>query len=192
MTKVITVVLADKRPLNLDGLAALVNSSGDVTVAGAAHDGAEAVSLARGTHPSVLVIDAELASRVPSEDIARLAPAKLLLVSDIARPSRMPAGTKGVVLRSSSGATLLEAIRTVANGGTWEMPTHPGRRGRGQSLSPREDDIVAFIAQGVSNREIAQRLGLSEQSVKNLVSRILKKRGYTNRVQIALERWSGG
>ncbi|HWP30762.1 MAG TPA: response regulator transcription factor [Fimbriimonadales bacterium] len=94
-----------------------------------------------------------------------------------------------VVFRTQSSKVLLEAVKTIALGKQWRQPIlvrKEQRRRRGIALSPRENEIADHIAKGASNRDIAQELNLSEQSIKNIVSKILKKLGLTNRVQIAL------
>jgi DNA-binding NarL/FixJ family response regulator len=97
--------------------------------------------------------------------------------------------TRGVVGTEDSVDALLRLLGGTAGSDVSDAsdaePIASRRRRRSQ-LSPRENEISALVGQGLSNREIAGRLGLGEQSVKNMLSRILKKLGMTNRVQVAL------
>jgi DNA-binding NarL/FixJ family response regulator len=188
----ISVVIADRRALILEGLAALVSNHEDFEVVGLASDPTQLIELVRQKHPAVVLMDVELANRMHADELALLRHSRLLLVSDSPLPCLLPEGTRGLLGWSASAATLYRALHSVAEGQTWEMPTRIGRRAKAQGLSPRELEIASLIAHGASNRDISQRLGITEQSVKNLISKILKKRGYSNRVQIAMEQWSEG
>lgn len=197
----IKVVLADSQALTLDGMRSLLHDAGGISVAGATSEPREVSSLVASTKPDVVLLEARMLSEMGRENVAHMRAAKrdlkIILLSEEESAARTasiaPPETKGILLRTSDGEALVSAIRAVAEGKAWEMPARtmpPETAPRSKPLSPREQDIALLVSQGLSNRDIAQRLELSEQSVKNLVSRILKKKGFINRVQIALERWS--
>ncbi|MBA3726289.1 MAG: response regulator transcription factor [Armatimonadetes bacterium] len=198
-TNEITVVLADSQTLTSEGIAAILAPADDIRLVGVASDPRQLLD-ALGGNPQVLLIDAKLLEELGDQELAEMRSVSpdtvFVVLADEANATRVaslaPSEAKGLVLRTSNSESLQKAIRAVAAGKTWDMPERgAGRAGiRGRDLSAREQDIAALVAKGLANRDIAQRLGLSEQSVKNLVSRILKKKGLTNRVQIALERWS--
>ncbi len=199
----IRVTVADPKKLNLDGLTALLGMKG-IRVVGSTSDLTDLVSLVRDSRPDVVIVDAAMASQVGDQQWVRLQKSfpglKTLLVADVETAARYavlaPPETRGMIQRSQDSDELMLAIRTIASGRMWEMPIKKplkSARGRKMSpLSPRERDIAVLITQGYGNREISQRLGLSEQSVKNLVSRILSKQGLKNRTQIALWRLASG
>lgn len=200
----VKVVLADNHTLNLEGMASLLEDVPDVEVGAAVSAAGDLVNSLRTAQPDVLVIDARMLNELSDQELARVRKAvddlKVIILTEQDSAARAaafaPPETKGLVFRTTDSRSLADAIRSVASGRLWDMPSsatnHRETAARGRGLSPRELDIAILISQGLTNREIAQRLGLSEQSVKNLVSRILKKKGLTNRVQIALERWSSG
>ena len=197
-TKEITVVLADSQTLTSEGIAAVLAPVDDIRLVGVAFDTRQLLEALEG-NPQVLLIDARLLEELGDQKLAELRSISpdtaIVVLADEATALRVaslrPSEARGLVLRTSNSASLQSAIRAVAAGKTWEMPERgTGRAGRGRELSAREQDIATLVAEGLPNRDISQRLGLSEQSVKNLVSRILKKKGLANRVQIALERWT--
>lgn len=193
----IRVLLVDPKELNLQGLAALLRLNG-VAVVGATSNCDRIDGLVTELRPDILLMDASMAcalARRTWHNMKRGWPSlKALLLADPESAAniaaKQPAESKGVVRRDCEVVKLIEAIRAVASGETWKLPmSSPPIRRQGRKMSPlsrRERDITALITQGYANREISQRLGLSEQSVKNLVSRILKKQGLKNRTQIAL------
>ncbi|MCH8275134.1 MAG: response regulator transcription factor [Armatimonadetes bacterium] len=198
----IRVVLADRETLNLHGMSALLKDVRGVKVVGTTHDAAEVFASVKDGRPQVLLIEAPMLDQVGDRSLLRLRKAApdlhiLLLSGREAAPraaALAPPEALGMVYRDGEPRSLIQAIKAVAGGRGWEMPSRPvtERAGRplAKGLSPREDDIASLVSQGYSNRLIAQRLGLSEQSVKNLVSRILRKLGLRNRVQVALWHWA--
>jgi two-component system NarL family response regulator len=199
----IRVVLADPRVLNLQGLAALLQMNG-VVVVGTTSQHEQIDTLVRDLQPDILLMDASMACALAQKTwltMKRNWPElKALLLADPESAARFaakqPAESRGIVKRDDEVEKLMQAIQTVASGETWMLPmAKPPIRQRGRRMSPlskRECEITALITQGYANRDISQRLGLSEQSVKNLVSRILKKQGLKNRTQIALWQLAAG
>ncbi|MEP0766505.1 MAG: response regulator transcription factor [Fimbriimonadia bacterium] len=195
------VAIADSLTLCRDGMVSLLSGYPHITVVGSTGSSCDVVEMCKDAQPDILLLCATIAdemTRGQFEAIASQAPtcSVVLLADDPIRltPSTIPPRVRGILQRSDSTENLLKALGVVASGKTWGLldGTQPitTRSRRGNSgLSHREKDIAALVAQGLSNREIALKLELSEQSVKNLVSRILKKLGLNNRVQIAMKCW---
>ena len=131
--------------------------------------------------PDVIIADSQMLRNAVGRSINGTS--KVIQIADSDTLVAPTPATRAVVRRSESSRELKEAIRRVAKGQTYSLP-EPSMAGK--KLSRREQEIAQLVAQGMSNRSIAEELGLSEQSVKNLVSRILRKTGLGNRVQLAL------
>jgi DNA-binding NarL/FixJ family response regulator len=179
--KKIRVVLGDLQTLNLEGMNAILKGNRSVSVVATADDPKELAAAVKKKSPDVVVVDSQMLRRVPTRGINGHSKV-IQLVEPGTAISTTPA-TMGVVKRNDGVRELKDAIRRVARGETYELPASGNS---GSKLSRREQDITRLVARGLSNRAIADDLGLSEQSVKNLVSRILKKFGMDNRVQLAL------
>ena len=139
---------------------------------------AEAV---KAKSPDVIIADSQMLRNSVGRSINGTS--RVIQIADSDTLVAPTPATRGVVRRSESSRELKEAIKRVAKGQTYSLP-EPSMTGK--KLSRREQEIAQLVAQGMSNRSIAEELGLSEQSVKNLVSRILRKTGLGNRVQLAL------
>jgi DNA-binding NarL/FixJ family response regulator len=200
----IRVLVVDDHPVFRDGLAALVDSSPDMTVAAVAGDGAEAVRLA-AAGVDVVLMDLNLPTLsgvAATAAIGALDPAPAVLVvtmvdDDDSVMAALRAGARGYVLKGASGAEIAAAVRTVAGGGAVFGAGVAGRvlaagpdalRSRDPAgLTAREADVLAGIARGESNARIARSLGLSVKTVQNNVSRILDKLQVSDRTQAALK-----
>ncbi|MCL6624493.1 MAG: response regulator transcription factor, partial [Fimbriimonadales bacterium] len=197
----IKVVLADQHQLSLEGLLPILKSAKGLHLVGATSHPQEALKLIRETRPDIFVADDRTVEQLGEKAFSQLAEElpdlKLLIITEKERAPKAyataPRELFGVVYRQDPPTTLMEAIETIGEGNSWRMPEPPPppKRGRppASGLSPRESQIVDLIAYGYPNRQIAQRLRVSEQSVKNLGSRILKKLGLENRTQVAIWRW---
>jgi len=179
--KKIRVVLGDLQTLNLEGMSAVLKGSKALSVVAASDDPKKLADAVKKKSPDVVVVDAQMLRRIPSGSINGLS--KVIQLAESGVSINATPSTAGVVRRNDGVRTLKVAIRKVAKGETFELPKPSKSRVK---LSRREQDIVSLVARGLSNRAIADDLGLSEQSVKNLVSRVLKKCGMDNRVQLAL------
>ena len=199
------VVVVDDHPIFRDGLAALVTSLPDMRVVAAAADGPEAIEAARAPDVDVVLMDLNLPSMSGVDATARItalpsAPAVLVITmvdDDDTVVAALRAGARGYVLKGAPSEEIAAAIRTVSTGGavfgagvaaqvlTW---TTPARQGRSEpdELTERERDVLALIADGTSNPQIARALGLSTKTVQNYVSRILDKLQLADRTQAAL------
>lgn len=204
----IRVCLADDQALVRGGLKALLGLLGGIEVVAEAVDGEAAVAAALSTNPDVLLLDVRMPKLTGVEVIQQLArqkrlPPTLLLTTfedDIALIQGVKAGARGYLLKGVSPETLLEAIRTVASGGTYlyaPLVSDLTRDGikeswRGDAfdllepLTERELEILRLMASGIGNREIAAALALSEGTVKNHVSSVFSKLSVTDRTKAVL------
>ena len=206
----IRIMLADDDPIIIQGLSMIIGSKEGFEVVGAAGDGREAVRLARGLKPDVAVLDI----RMPVMNGIEAASAMLkeglcapLLLTTFDEPEliadALMAGARGYILKNSPADRILSAIQAVAEGGTVFAPDVIGyiqsmikapQKSGGETLedvfaglTARELEIVALIAEGLSNAQIAEKLFLADGTVRNHVSTILEKAGLEHRTQIAVK-----
>jgi DNA-binding NarL/FixJ family response regulator len=197
---VIRVLVCDDHPLFRDGLAALLDTVADVEVADAVGDGETAVRRTAELRPDVLLMDLNLPGMPGLEAIRRVLrgeqpPAVLVLTmvdDDDSVTASLQVGARGYVLKGAGQEEVLAAIRTVAAGGAVFGPGAAerllaGSRGRWSiELTSRESEVLALVADGRSNSEIAAELGISLKTVQNHVSRVLAKLQVRDRTQAAL------
>ena len=210
MPEALRVVIADDQPLMRAGLRTLLELESDIEVVGEAEDGREAVAEASRLRPDVVLMDVQMPHLTGVEATrtlrAQLPEVRVLILTtfddDRTVFEGLGAGASGYLLKDVSGEELAAAVRTVAAGGAVMGPAVAGKvLGRVvrapvgdrletgdllEPLNPRELEILAAIGDGLSNPEIARRLGLAEGTVKNYVSRILQKTGSDDRTQAAL------
>ena len=191
----ISVLIVDDHPVVRQGLRALLEVQDDMTVAGEAGDGPVAISLAETLRPDIVLLDLKL----PGMDgIAVLAPLRaagprVLVLTSATEPTAaaaaVRAGAAGVVYKDIDPAALVRAIRSVHDGNMLLAPEAVGslvRGSRADTLTAREREVLAGIADGKSNREIARLLHVSEKTVKAHVSAVLAKLGVQDRTQAAV------
>jgi DNA-binding NarL/FixJ family response regulator len=192
---VISVLIVDDHPVVRQGLRALLEVQDDMTVAGEAGDGPAAISLAESLRPDIVLLDLKL----PGMDgVAVLRPlraagVRVLVLTSATEPSAaaaaVRAGAAGVVYKDIDPAALVRAIRSVHDGNMLLAPEAVGslvRGSRADTLTAREREVLAGIADGKSNREIARLLRVSEKTVKAHVSAVLAKLGVQDRTQAAV------
>jgi DNA-binding NarL/FixJ family response regulator len=212
----ITVVLADDDELTRAGLRLIVESDSELSVVGEAADGHEAVQLARALHPDLVLMDVRM-PRVDglqattqmvdeSEGLTRV----LILTTfelDEYVFGALRAGASGFLLKRSSPEDLTEAIKVVAAGESLLAPSvtsrlieefvrHPVasalRESSFEVLTHRELEVLTLVGRGLSNAEIADRLYISQATVKTHIKRILMKLGLRDRVQAVVAAYEGG
>jgi DNA-binding NarL/FixJ family response regulator len=201
------VLVVDDHPIFRDGLAALLGSLADLDLAGVAADGPAAVDLVAAGGIDIVLMDLNLPSMSGVEATGRIValpdPPSVLVVTmvddDDTVLAAMRAGARGYVLKGASGDEIAAAIRTVAAGGAVFGPGvaaqilartsggAPTFAGENDGLTDRELDVLALLADGTSNAQIARSLGLSLKTVQNYVSRILDKLQVSDRTQAALK-----
>jgi DNA-binding NarL/FixJ family response regulator len=210
----IRVCLVDDQALIRSGLKALLQLLGGVEVVAEAADGEAAVTTVISSNPDVLLLDVRMPKLNGVEVVEALArkgklPATLLLTTfedDNALIQGVKAGARGFLLKGASPETLLEAIRSVADGGTYlyaPLVSDLARSGIKEShqddgygvlepLTDRELQILRLMASGIGNREIAQALDLREGTVKNHVSSIFSKLSVADRTKAVLRAIAAG
>lgn len=213
MTTLIRVGLVDDQALFRAGIRMLVSSQADLEFVGEAGDGVEGIVMAERERPDVILMDIRMpvmdgieatrAILVAAAAKGGKSPRIIVLTTfdlDEAATRAIRVGASGFVLKDADPEFLLAAIRTVHAGtaviaasATRELFEHfndrpsPGREPEEYgALTPREREIFALAAQGLSNSEIATREFLSEATVKTHVSRILGKLGLRDRVQLVV------
>ena len=204
MTAQISVLIADDHPVVRQGLRVLLSVQGDIAVVGEAGDGRTAVDLATALAPAVILLDLKLPGLDGLEVLAELRdrglPARVLVLTSAADPAAvtlaMRAGAAGFLYKDVDPDALVRAVRSVNDGNTLLAPEAAGllvRAGAGRdavrglgALTGREREVLAQIAEGRSNREIARLLRVSEKTVKTHVSSVLAKLGVADRTQAAL------
>ena len=199
----IKVLIADDHTVVRKGIRALLETEPGIEVVGEARDGEDALHKALALKPDVVLMDLVMpvmdgvqATRALKE---RLPGAKVLVLTSFAEDRRIvaaiEAGAAGYLLKDSSPEDLVRAIREVHRG---ESSLHPavaqrlisrlrgGEEPKREPLTERETKVLSLIARGLSNREIAKALAISEPRVRTHVSNILRKLGLKSRTQAAL------
>jgi DNA-binding NarL/FixJ family response regulator len=195
-------VIADDHEVVLRGLTVTIAGEPDMQLFGTATTGAEAVALVQATKPDVALLDIAMPDMdgIAAAGALRAAHPRLVILmlssySDDARIyAALRAGANGYLLKEMSGDALLASIRAAARG---EPQLHPKIAQRLMDrmappedplaqLSPREREVLRWIARGLSNKEIAAATDLTEQTVKSYVREILSKLQVADRTQAAL------
>lgn len=212
----VTVLVVDDQETVQAGFAALLDTQPDLTVVGTAADGAAAVRLVAALDPDVVLMDV----RMPRMD--GIEATRRLVAANVTRPrvlilttfdldeyvyEALRVGASGFLLKDVTAEQLFDAVRVVAVGDALLAPNvtrrlisefatmRNGPRSKPASLdqlTPREVDVLVLLAEGLSNREIAARLVVAEETVKTHVSRILTKLGLRDRTQAVVAAYESG
>jgi DNA-binding NarL/FixJ family response regulator len=206
---VIRIVVADDHEVVRSGYAALLDTQPDFTVAGTATDGAEAVALCRRHQPDVVLMDVRMPTMDGIEATRRISGPKVLILTtfdlDEYVYDALRAGASGFLLKDVTAERLFDAVRVIASGEALLAPTVTRRligefarlRPRPRppalaTLTPRETEVLRLVAEGLSNPEIAERLVVTEETVKTHVSRMLGKLGLRDRTQAVVAAYESG
>jgi DNA-binding NarL/FixJ family response regulator len=210
---VIRVLVVDDQPLVRSGFRMVLEERPDLELAGEASDGAEAVELARELDPDVILMDVRMPNLDGVEATRQLVDsgtrARILVLTtfdlDEYVYAAIRAGASGFLLKDVEPAELVDAIRVVAAGNSLFGPAATERlverfsqqpspdAGRSlDELTEREKEILTLLASGLSNAELAERLFLSETTVKTHVSSILRKLRVRDRVQAVIAAYDAG
>lgn len=209
MTDSITVLIIDDHELVRQGVRAFLDAQPDLVVVGEAGDGREGMRLAESLSPDVVLMDLLMPGMDGIETTRRLkevSPRSQVVVltshhDDGHLFPALRAGALSYVLKSVGAGELAGAVRRAAAG---EPTLHPrvamrlmdDVRGEGtpraSELTPRELDVLKLIAEGLSNADIAARLGIAEKTVKGHVGNVLSKLHLTDRTQAAVYAWRTG
>ena len=207
----IRILIADDHPVFRQGLLAVFRNQPEFTIVGEATDGRRALELTRKLNPDILLLDLVMPHLTGLETLRELAgsatPVRtIVLTASIEKEQIAQAlqlGARGILLKDAATEILLAGIRTVMNGQFWVgqnkvtdlveilhsyMPSPAGPKGLKQTfgLTARELDVVSAIVSGFTNREIAGKFSISEQTVKHHLRNIFDKVGVSNRLELAL------
>jgi DNA-binding NarL/FixJ family response regulator len=207
----IRVLIADDHPVFRQGLMSVFRTEPEFKIVGEAADGKQALELIQKLHPDILLLDLIMPRLAGLDTLRELGSAPtpvrtIVLTASIEKEQIAQAlqlGARGIVLKDAPTDVLLASIRTVMNGQFWvgqekvtdlvdilrsylppETDTKNAKKTFG--LTVRELDVVAAIVSGFTNREIAQKFSISEQTVKHHLRNIFDKVGVSNRLELAL------
>jgi DNA-binding NarL/FixJ family response regulator len=210
----IRVVVADDQGMVRSGFTVLLNAQPDIEVVGEAVNGREAITRAADLRPDVILMDVRMpvldGLQATREITALPDPPKILVLTtfdlDDYVYEALRSGASGFLLKDASANELADAVRLVAAGDAMlapgvtrrliaefarmGAPRGPNRKLEG--LTERESEVLALVARGLSNAEIAERLFVAEQTVKTHVSRILMKLGLRDRTQAVVLAYETG
>jgi len=205
----IRVLIADDHAIFRDGLRRLLELEPEFEVVGEAADGAETIVQTQQIHPDILLLDLAMPRMPGLETLRELAAQRsdvrvILLTAAVENRQMVEAlqiGARGVVMKEAATQTLLKAMRAVMAGQFWvgrepvaDMAQYLKAHAAGQAnakaksygLTRREIEILSTIVSGLTNKEIAQKFSLSEDTVKHHLTNIFDKLGVSSRLELAL------
>jgi DNA-binding NarL/FixJ family response regulator len=200
----IDVVVVDDHPVVRHGVSLMLEAHGDIRVVAACSNAADAVEAVREHHPRVVLMDLSMPGRdgtSATRDIVALdADVAVVALTSFSDQDRirdaLDAGAVGYLLKDCDPAEIVAAVRTAARG---ESPLHPkaarvalARRTSAPTTTPaddltdRERDVLRLVVQGLTNGQIARRLGISERTVKGHLTNVFTRLGVGDRTSAAL------
>jgi DNA-binding NarL/FixJ family response regulator len=208
MTGKIRVGVIEKHPLFRDGVILALNSQPDVEVVAQGTSAWDAIDIAHNSQPDVIILDSSTldCSMGAVESILQQHPAIRILILAIAAVEEhvytaLKRGVRGYLLKGTSSIELIQTVRVLSQGQSFISPSLAAKllmrsapasvnekRGPGHlpHLTPREQQILSILVQGRSNKEIGNKLDLSEKTIKHHLTNILQKLQVRNRVEAAL------
>jgi DNA-binding NarL/FixJ family response regulator len=197
VTAAIRVAIVDDHPIVTDGVVANLLAAPEIEVVGTGTSADDAVAIATAHAPDVLILDLELGGRSGLDAIPAVKTAspqtRIVVFSAYAGEERVATaferGADSYVLKGTSSDELVAVVRAVAAGGTMipadiaAQLARAVRQPRRDRLTEREREILALLAEGLSNRAAGERLGIAERTVKFHVGEILARLGASNRAQ---------
>ena len=211
MDEIIRVMVVDDHHIVREGLRALIETEAGLELVGEAKDGYEAVVKTRSLKPDVILMDLVMPRMDGLEAISQIKreneKAQILVLTSYSEDSKVfsaiKMGAMGYLLKDSLPEDLLRAIRDVYHGQPslhpsiarklmGELNRPPESPAMEEELTEREDDVLKLLALGLSNQDIADKLFISERTVRTHVSNILMKLHLANRTQAALHAWREG
>lgn len=206
MSAAIRIAVIDDHPMFREGAVQILTCMDGIEVVAEGATAADALRVAEEFHPDVMLLDIGLPGGgvEAAANIARTCPdvrAVMLTASeselDVA--SALQAGARGYILKGSSGAEVVETVRAIFRGECYVAPSlaarlliQMGKRSEvvagkpGSDLTGREEEILSFVSRGMTNKEIANRLQLTERTVKHHMTSIMRKSNVRNRVEAML------
>jgi len=199
----IRVMLVDDHAMVRHGLQQLLDGVADLEVVASTSDGSQAAALAQEHSPDVVLMDLQM----PTVDgvaatmsiVAEAPDARVVVLTSFSDRERivaaLDAGAVGYLLKDAEPEELVSGIRAAARG---ESPLHPraarellaarstSEASTSESLTPREVEVLALVREGLANKQIARRLGISERTVKAHMTSLFQRIGVTDRTQAAL------
>ena len=210
MTEAISILIADDHPILREGLRKLLEAEGDFRIVGEAGDGEEALELVRQLKPDILLLDLAMPRRTGLDALRELVklstPVRTIILAAAVEKAEMveaiQLGARAVVLKHSASDVLFDCIRNVMAGRYWVgkenvsdlvqalrglLPTPiSGADRKSFGLTPRELQVIATIVAGYTNKDIAQKFSISEQTVKHHLTNVFDKLGVSNRLELVL------
>jgi two-component system response regulator DesR len=190
----VRVIIAEDQAMVRGALAALLTIEGDIEVVGQAEDGRQALDLLLSAAPDVLLTDIEMPHltglELAAEIQRRRLPVRVVILTTFARAGylrrALDAGVSGYLLKDAPASTLANAIRRIRAGARVIDPELAAEAWtEADPLTDRERQVLRYAGEGASSAEIAERLSLSEGTVRNYLSEAINKLGASNRTEAA-------
>lgn len=202
----VRILIADREGIFRLGLRKLLSIEDDLRVVAQAENSAQVMAGARTFRPDLLFLQAEIAVDGPNDllaEVRREVPASRIVITgssltDDGKSRFAKSGASGIILRSADPSLFVKCARKVLEGETWwpKGPADPASRATeplkerslrpAETLTRQEKTIISYLMQGCRNREIAQHLSITEQTVKNHLRMIYDKVGVSDRLELVL------
>jgi two-component system, NarL family, nitrate/nitrite response regulator NarL len=206
MPGAIRIAVIDDHPMFREGAVQIFNGIEDIEVVAEGGTAADAIKVAEEFRPDVMLLDISLpgGGLEAAASIARACPTVRAVMltaseSELDVASALQAGARGYILKGSSGTEVVETVRAIYNGESYVAPSlaarlliQMGKRSEvgackpASDLTSREEEILSLVSRGLTNKEIANRLLLTERTVKHHMTSIMRKSKVRNRVEAML------